>query len=261
MNRKLAYGIVIAIIVAVALALVYMNSASGSNLDAYIGTPVPQSQINQLQAIALNNTLANRVGTGIVSPYPSPVNNKNVTIVDGKPAVIYVGADYCPYCAITRWGFIIALMRFGNFSSLHYMASSSSDKFPSTPTYTFYNSTYTSGLITFLSAEIENRNGSPLQQLSPLQNAVALAYDPSGGIPFVDFGNKSVQVGIPTSISPGYLKGLTWSQVIAQIQNSNTTISQAVLGQANIFTAQICEINGNVPAGVCSQPYIKKIEG
>lgn len=260
MNRKIVYGIVIVIIVAAALVLVYMNGNSGSNLNAYISTQVPQSQIAQLQTIALNNTLANKVGPGIVSPYPSPVNSVNVTLVGGKPAVIYVGGEYCPYCAITRWGLIIALMRFGNFSSLRYMASSPTDKFPNTPTYTFYNSTYASSLIAFLPAEEANRSDQPLQQLSPLQDAAALTYDPGGGIPFIDFGNKSVQVGIPPSVSPGYLAGLIWSQIITQIQDGNTTISQAVIGQANIFTAQICEINKNMPVSVCGQPYVKNIE-
>ena len=222
---------------------------------------VPQPQIIQLQGIALNTTLANRVGTGIVTPYPSPVNGKNVTMVNGKPAVIYVGADYCPYCALTRWGLIIALMRFGTFNSLHYMLSSSTDKFPSTPTFTFYNSSYSSGMISFLPAEIADRSGAPLQTMSGLQNAAAVAYDAGGGVPFIDFGNKSVEVGIPGSISPGFLDGKSWAQIIAQIQQPNTTISQTVMGQANIFTAEICEINNFTPSSVCSQPYVTKIAG
>lgn len=257
MNKKIVYAAVIIIIVVAAVSLVYLNGTSSSALDSYIGMSVPQSQMGQLQSIALNSTLANKVGSGIVTPYPSPINGTSVTIVDGKPAVIYVGAEYCPYCAITRWGLIIALMRFGNFSSLHYMLSSATDKFPNTPTFTLYNSTYTSGIISFLPAEIQNRTGAPLQNLSPLQNAAALEYDSGGGVPFIDFGNKSVQLGIPGSITPGFLDGKTWSQIISQIQQPNTTISQAVLGQANIFTAEICKIDNYTPASVCSQPYVK----
>ncbi len=259
MNKKVVYPAVVVIIVAVSLSFVYLNSTSNSALDAYIGMRVPQQQVAQLQGIALNTTLANKVGTGIVTPYPTPITGQNVTMVDGKPAVVYVGAEYCPYCAITRWGFIIALMRFGNFSSLHYMLSSATDKFASTPTFTFYNSSYYSSIISFLPAEIANRTGAPLQSLSQLQNAAAVKYDNGGGVPFIDFGNRSVQVGIPGSISPGFLDGNNWAQIISQIQDPNTTISQAVMGQANIFTAQICEIDNFTPASVCSQPYVRSI--
>ena len=259
MNRKMAYVVVVAVIVAAALSLAYLNGAAGSVLDSYIGMRVPQAQIAELQDIALNTTLSNKVVTGIVTPYPTPITGQNVTMVGGMPAVIYVGAEYCPYCAITRWGLTIALMRFGNFSSLHYMLSSSTDKFPNTPTFTFYNSTYYSSIISFLPAEIYNRTHAPLQSLSPLQNAAAVKYDNGGGVPFIDFGNKSVQVGIPGSISPGFLDGKSWSQIISQIQNPNTTISQAVMGQANIFTAQICEIDNYTPQSVCGQAYVKTI--
>lgn len=259
MNKKAIYAVVVIVIIAVAVSLVYINSTSGSALDSYIGMAVPQTQISQLQSIALNTTLANKVGAGIVTPYPSPINSNNVTMVNGKPAVIFVGADYCPYCALTRWGLIIALMRFGTINSLHYMLSSSTDKFPNTPTFTFYNSSYSSDIISFLPAEIANRSGAPLQTMSQLQNAAAVAYDPGGGVPFIDFGNKSVQVGIPSSISPGFLDGKNWAQIIAQMQEPNTTISQTVIGQANIFTAEICEINNFTPSSVCSQPYITKI--
>jgi len=259
MNKKILYAVVVVVIIAVAGVAVYLNGGSGGNLSSYIGMPVPQSQISQLSSIALNTTLANNVGAGIVTPYPSSVTGGNVTMVNGKPAVIYVGGEFCPYCALTRWGLIIALMRFGNFSSLHYMTSSPTDVYASTPTFTFVNSSYSSGIISFLPAEIANISDEPLQQLSPLQSAAASKYDTGGGIPFIDFGNKTVQVGIPPSISPGFLKGMTWSQIIGTIPESNSTISQTIIGQANIFTAQICEIDGMTPSSVCSQPYVAKI--
>src|SRR5207249_3539085 len=33
----------------------------------------------------------------------------------GKVQVLFVGADYCPYCAAQRWSIIAALNRFGKF--------------------------------------------------------------------------------------------------------------------------------------------------
>ena len=41
---------------------------------------------------------------------------------DGKPLVLYVGAEYCPYCAAERCAMVQALSRFGTFSNLTFVA-------------------------------------------------------------------------------------------------------------------------------------------
>jgi len=32
--------------------------------------------------------------------------------------VVYIGAEYCPYCAVERWPLIVALNRFGTLTNL-----------------------------------------------------------------------------------------------------------------------------------------------
>jgi len=59
---------------------------------------------------------------------------------DGKPVVIYVGAEYCPYCAAERWGIAVALSRFGTLSNLSATHSASNDIYPDTQTLSFYGS-------------------------------------------------------------------------------------------------------------------------
>ena len=34
------------------------------------------------------------------------------------PEILYMGAEYCPYCAAQRWATIVALSRFGTWSGL-----------------------------------------------------------------------------------------------------------------------------------------------
>src|SRR5260370_29484940 len=34
----------------------------------------------------------------------------------GKPEFLYIGAEYCPFCAAQRWAMVVALSRFGTFS-------------------------------------------------------------------------------------------------------------------------------------------------
>ena len=57
--------------------------------------------------------------------------------------MIFVGAEYCPYCAAERWSMIMALSRFGTFTGLKEMSSESNDVDPDTSTFTFVDSSYT----------------------------------------------------------------------------------------------------------------------
>lgn len=263
MKKKIIYGVAVVVIIVVAIMLVLLNGSSESQtaLIAFDNQPVNATQLSIMESIASNMTLANRVGAGFMTTYPNNISGQNVTMVGGKPAVIYVGADFCPFCAITRWGLIIALMRFGRFTALNYMTSSSSstEPFRTVPTFTFYNSSYNSSFISFVSAEVETNTYQPLQTLNALQNSAAGAYDTGGSIPFIDFGNQSVQVGVPQSVSPGYLKNLNWVQITALMKQSNSTVSQALMGQANVFTAQICKMDGYKPSSVCNQTFVNRI--
>jgi hypothetical protein len=255
-KNKMMYLAIGVLAVIAAVGYIYVSQSSNANVAAYYNKPVEPSVLATLNQIAANNTLANQVGLGLVATYPTVINSTPL-VLNGTPTVIYVGAEYCPYCAITRWGMVIALMRFGNLSSLHYMASSPTDIYPNTPTFTFFNSSYSSNYIKFLFAETENQTGAPLMTPTPLESKVFAAYDLSHGIPFIDFGNRSV---IDTAIIlPVLLKGLDWQQAITEMQNPSTSVSQGIIGEANLMTAKICSIDNFTPASVCSQPYVGKI--
>jgi hypothetical protein len=128
-----------------------------------------------------------------------------------------MGAEYCPFCAAQRWAMVNALSLFGTFTGLTTTHSSSTDADPNTPTWTFYKSTYKSNYINFTSVEetTNERQGNSsstsvpyvtLQTPTAAQNALGQAYDPGGSIPFIDMGNKYVQVGNPAA-RPGDARG------------------------------------------------------
>lgn len=254
-NMKIGAAIFVVLIVAVLLLYNWSSSGGNNSLVKYDNQPVSSTDMANLQSIANNMTLANQVGTGAIASYPARIHGKNLTI-NSKPAVIYIGADYCPYCAAGRWGLAIALMRFGSLSGLSYMTSSSSDVYPSTPTFTFANVSYQSGYISFAEAETQTNTYQPFQSLTPLENATYRAYD-TGGIPFIDFGNRSIQSG--ANYPPSLLDNHDWQYIISQIGNPSTTLSQSVIGSADVFTAQICNLDNFTPASVCSAPYVKSI--
>ena len=178
----------------------------------------------------------------------------------GKPEVLYIGGDYCPYCAVERWSLIIALSRFGDFSGLTYMLSSSSDTNPNSPTFSFRSATYTSNWITFVGVEEFGQDpNTVVQALTSQQQSLVTQFDTcassgsGGGIPFVDLGNSyAVNCGAQ---SPVDLSGENWSHVANQLGNTTSATGTLIDGAANTLITAICNIDGHQPASVCNQAY------
>ncbi len=256
--KKSTIGYVVIVVVLVAAALFYITSqSSAGTLNQYIGVPVNQTFMLQLQSIANNQTLASKVGIGVVSGPPTRIN-ANTLLLNGSPEVLYIGADYCPYCAAARWGLVLALLRFGNMSNLAFMTSNGSDVDPNTPTFTFSNVTYNSKYISFVGREIETRSYQPFQNLTPSESNIFSKFDSAEDIPFIDFANYSIQLGAPFEPKTT-LDGHTWAQIATYLSNPSTPQSKAVIGTANIYTAYICEVSKNVPP-ICSQPFVKSLQ-
>ncbi|MEM3841325.1 MAG: DUF929 family protein [Candidatus Micrarchaeaceae archaeon] len=263
-NKKF---IIIGVLVAVAVAIVFVlsnTSVSGASTPSQDNVAVSYQTLSQLSTIANNETLANRVGAGTIAGFMSLEGNLTSLNSSGKPVFLYIGADFCPFCAEARWGMILALMRFGNFTQLHYMTSSASDIYPNTPTFTFYNSSYSSQVIDFQEVELTTNkfnssiNSYPtLQRMDQQQSHIFSTFDKGGSIPFVDIANKSVMVGSP--ILGGLLTKYTWNEIISELNDTSSVPSQNVIGAANLYTANICKATNFTPAKICNQPYVKAI--
>ncbi len=78
---------------------------------------------------------------------PIPVNSAAGSLTEnGKPTMVYVGAQGCPYCAQERYVMAIALSRFGNFTELFYDRSATNDGNIPTFTFNFSASTFASAM-------------------------------------------------------------------------------------------------------------------
>jgi hypothetical protein len=264
MKKEYIIYIAVAVVIVVGIAT-YLLLNTGS--CSACGATVSQSQVQSLQQIANNNTLANKIGLGVLAEegtaaYPKVIN-ATPYIVDGKPQILYVGGEFCPYCGVTRWGLILALMRFGNFTNLTYMESSPTDVYANTHTFSFINASYKSNLIHFNGLEVTNREeqNNTAVNFTPEDQLIDARYSDGGGIPFIDFSNDSAVSG--AVVNPVILKGQNWNQIIAALGEPNTSISQAIIGNANLFTAYICKSNEtlNSTAAACKEPYVKSIIG
>jgi hypothetical protein len=199
-------------------------------------------------------------GGGVSISRPVPLSGAPALTSAGKPRVLYVGAEYCPYCAAQRWAVVNALSRFGTFSNLGQTTSSSTDVYPSTATLSFHGATYTSKYLSFTGVEqtTNQRQGNgyaPLDTLSPEDQKILDTYDTKkyvgsdGGIPFIDYGGKFASSG--SSYDPGVLQGLSHQQIAAELTKPDSTVTKSIIGSANAITATLCKITGQQPANVC----------
>jgi hypothetical protein len=89
-----------------------------------------------------------------------------------------------------------------------------------------------------------------LQHLTPAQRAIFDKYDTTGSTPFLDFGNRAVQIGSGL-ISPPLMTGKSWSRLAAALRQPKSGLGAALLDEADSLTAELCRLTGNRPAAAC----------
>jgi len=261
----LASGSVLGVIVIV-LAMILIKNLSK---PAAAGTSASSDQAATVSSeiTSVPTGTLNAVGKGNAGKLLATSGQPALTS-GGKPEIVYMGAEYCPYCAAERWAMAVALSRFGTFSHLKFIHSSSTDVYPNTPTLSFYKSSYTSQYIDFSPVELYSgkavHNGyAALQKPTAAQAALMAKYDAppyiqsadSGSFPFVDIGNQYLLIG--AQYLPSSLANLSWAQVATDIWNPASPVAQEVDGAANSITAAICKITKNAPAAVCNSVAAK----
>jgi hypothetical protein len=224
--------------------------------------PAAQTATITSMATSVPVAVLTSVGAGTADNAPHAVNAPKL-MLNGKPEVLYVGAEYCPFCAAQRWPLVVALSRFGSFHGLGLTESSSDDVYPNTHTFTFAGSTYTSGYLSFVPVETQTRQAKPLETLTAAQKALVLRYDlpgtqQQGAIPFTDFGGE--RVGSGSMFPPTLLHGLDWSQIASSLDKPTTPTAKAIDGAANTLTAVLCRLTDNQPRAVCDSPLIARLE-
>ncbi|HXQ75762.1 MAG TPA: DUF929 family protein [Acidimicrobiales bacterium] len=238
------------------------KAPSGSASVAPTLTAAPASLVNEVTGVPAS--VANTVGLpsqDLVSPPTYKAGQPPLTIA-GKPAAVFIGGEFCPYCAAERWAIIMAFSKFGTFSGLQETTSSPWDTDPSTPTFSFLHTAYTSPYLTLATSEHESNDTTglgtrtTLQPLTPLESSLWAKYDNPEGFPFLDIGNKSFVLA--PSYVPTVLSGLDQQDVASKLKNPKDPVTQSIVGTSNYLTAGICAITGQKPASVCSASVVAK---
>jgi thiol-disulfide isomerase/thioredoxin len=241
----------VAAVLVVVVAFIVINSFRHSSVAAAKSVATAEKQITSVPASTLNS-----VGKGTATTM-FPVTGAPPLTSQGKPEMLYMGAEYCPYCAAERWAMTVALSRFGTFSNLHFIHSSSTDVYANTPTLTFYKSSYTSKYLTFV--PVEWYSGVPdsksptgykvLQTPTAAQQALFSKYNATPYVPSADAGAFPF---VGSQYVPTGFAGMTWAQIAAAAKDPNSAVAKDIDGAANSITAAICKMTNNQPANVCS---------
>lgn len=267
-------AITAAALVAIVAAFIIVKVNSGSSTPTNSSKPVPAAVLSALSNVS-PSALAQAGYSNSIPLTQKVAASAPLLMSAGKPEILYIGADYCPFCAAERWPLIAALSKFGTFRGLHLMTSSATDAYPNTPTFSFYKSEYTSQYLTFTPVEwatnqptssSQNFSGYSLLQVptkaqqklfTTFDNVPYVSSSNAGSIPFIDFANRYLQVG--ASYSPQVLSGLSWDTVAGSLSLPTSATGQAIDQTTNVLIASICKITNGHPGSVCGTSTIKSV--
>jgi hypothetical protein len=271
----MAWGAVGLVVVVIAVLVIVKATGSSSTNTSYTPTTAaPASVVHDVTSIP--TSVYNTVGVNYPSsaqPVSQPIVLKNQPplTLDGKsPAMLYLGAEYCPYCAAERWAMTAALSRFGTWSNLKITSSSHTDVFANTHTFSYYGATFTSPYLTFHSIEqytniptsgggytaLESPTKEEAKVIAKYSNPTYVPGATAGEVsyPFVDIGNVALISG--ASYSPGILANQTWQQIAGSLDDPTNPVTQSIVATANYMTASICASTKDAPSSVCTSPGV-----
>ena len=256
------------VLLAIAGVFVAVRMTSGGPAQPTVAALITEVTTVPFVPPASGGTDSNAIGAGLqsgtstlVTDTPSPVSGPPLTTV-GKPEVLYIAAEYCPFCAVENWALIVALSRFGQFTAVTTSRSPRFDDIPPIDSWTFFGASYTSPYLVFIPVETHsNVLGSPtankgkaasygkLQLLTPDQQAIFDRYDPERSIPFIDFANRAAQTG--SGMLPNLFVGRTWQQIATALRLPKSTLGATLLNEADVLTTELCRLTGDRPAAAC----------
>ena len=271
----IAWGAVALVIVVIAGLFIFNATKSKSQDTTFTAvTSAPAQVVKDVTTVP--TSVWDKVGITSQSPVAKPtvLSGQPPMTLNGKsPAMLYYGAEYCPYCAAERWSMTAALARFGTWGNLKVTASSHTDVDPATHTFSYHGATFTSPYITFAGVEqYTNQPTGTTGQYTNLQNptreetGILTKYSSSkflpnasssGGIsfPFVNINNGVLVSG--ASYDPQLLAGASWTDIAGGLSDPTNPATQAILATGNYLSAAICHATHGRPGSVCTSSGVQ----
>ncbi len=258
------WAFIILVLLIVAVLIVVKVTRGTTTVTPPPVAPAPAQIVHEAATVPLSafDTVGSPASDG---PMPVLLTGQAPLVIDGHLGVVYVGSEFCPYCAAERWALVVALSRFGSFGHLGATSSSVFEAFPGVGTFSFDGASYRSRYISWSATEEYGQALAPrvpagfrlLHRPTALQQTLMRRYSPDSGagpgptLPFVDIGNRLLIEGAGIGFSPGTLQSLSMGQIATDLSQPTSPVAEAVLGAANELTAAICSATGEKPAQLC----------
>lgn len=250
-NVRLAWSAVAVVLVATGV-LVGVKATGGTTSAGPPRAALRSSTSAALTSVPLSTLV--EAATQVRGLQPAEGADGSQLSANGKPQVLYIGAEFCPVCAAERWPLTVALSQFGTFSHLSQTHSAVRDG--NLPTLSFYGSSYSSPYLSFTPVEMmtnQPAGGSYRKLETPTPQDMAAWQGVQGQnltFPFVDIGGQWV---LQTSQFPSrILQDQSFNEVASSVGRNDTTIGSAVDASAATLVKYFCSVTGQQPASVCS---------
>ena len=262
-SKLMIAGATVGVVAIVVIALVIAALQGGTDVTGQSPTALDQATFAKVTSVPAASL--DTVGAGASDNPPKTIDAPALT-KDGKPRVLYVGAEYCPYCATERWPLVVALSRFGTWNNLSASFSAPAPEVnPNTATVSFHGATYSSQYVSFTGYETSTNKQTNGQwgkldtlegeDLALFQKFNAPPYvQSSGAIPWINLGGTSIQAG--ASYNSAVILNKTQAEIATALADPTTDIAKGVNGAANVLTAQICKSTNQQPTAVCTAPGV-----
>ncbi len=235
----------VAAVVAIVVALVAVKLASPPKALHASESAAPAAVVRQIANVP--TTVLSEAGPArVITPLQQVRTAGPPLTVGGKPAIVFVSEESCPFCAAERWAVAVALSHFGTWTQLGVTSSAADDVYPNTATLSFRSAVYHSGQLTLLTTELTDNAGHPLQPQTPLDTGLIAHFDvppyvnsadQSGAVPFLDIANQYILAG--AQYDPQVLAGLSARQIASQLADPSSPVAQAIDGSAQVIVAAI----------------------
>jgi hypothetical protein len=134
---------------------------------------------------------------------------------------------------------------------------------PQVRTFTFFGSSYRSPYISFVPVEVWSNVPEPpgLARLQSLTHPEALLlhrFDPPFETPFIDVANRFITDS--STVDPRLIAHRSWTQLAGALADPSNVSAQAIAGEAEVLTAEVCDATGGNPQSVCSSAVVQQYE-
>jgi hypothetical protein len=269
-----AGGLAVVVIAAIALASILGSKGSGEPAPAegaYRPPPagtyqLPAGAVSLVEGVPVSALIASaraQLGRGQVTAPEKLPPAAPVLSPGGRPEIMFICAEYWSKCAAERWALVMALSKFGTFTTLKGTTSSATGASPKTPTFSFYSAAYSSKYLTLVTDELETNTDVgggeyPLLQPPTSQEMTTMkAWDRAPyttttlSLPFAYMGGKFL---LTTAQYDASAISQTSFQAAASIMSSGTDpVSRHAEAAAGYLVADFCALTRGQPARVCSQ--------